>query len=76
MQVYGVDEIDQALEEYNATELFRAKKMVRYAATGRALQYQVLEWQGMYLESEERSNAVGYWGDDEWYLREPGDEAW
>ena len=60
MQVYGVVEIDRALEEYNTMELFQAKEMVRYAATGRAVQYRVLEWQGSYLRSEERSNAVGY----------------
>ena len=57
-------------------ELFQAKEMVRYAAAGRAEEYRMLEWQGMYLESEERSNAVGYWGGDEWYLREPSDESW
>lgn len=57
-------------------ELFQAKGMVRYAAAGRAEKYRVLEWQGIYLESEERSSAVGYWDGDEWYLREPSDESW
>ena len=44
MQVYGVDEIDQALEKCNAMELFQAKEVVRYAAAGRAEQHRVLEW--------------------------------
>ena len=76
MQVHGVVEIDRALEEFNAMELFQAKEMVRYAASGRAAEYEALEWEGHYLRSEERSNAVGYWGDNEWYLREPRDESW
>ena len=43
-------------------ESFEAKEMVRYAAAGRAEEYRMLEWQGMYLESEARSNAVGCTG--------------
>ena len=57
-------------------ELFQAKEMVRYAAAGRAEEYRMEEWQGTYLESEARSNAVGYWCGDEWYLRDPSDECW
>ena len=75
-EVYGLVEIDRALDEYEAMGLFQAKEMVRYSAAGRAAEYRTLEWQGKYLRSEERSNSVGYWGGDEWYLREPGDEAW
>ena len=76
MEVYGVVEMDRALDEYEATELFQAREMVRYSAAGRAAEYQTLEWQGNYLRSEQRGIPVGYWGNDECYLREPGDEAW
>ena len=75
-QLCVVAEIDQALKEYNAMELFQAKEMVRYAAAGRAEEYRVKEWMGRYLESATRSNAVGYWGGDEWYMRDPGDWWW
>ena len=42
MEVYGVVEMDRALDEYEATELFQAKEMVRYAADGRAVEYETL----------------------------------
>ena len=60
MEVYGVVEIDRALDEYEATELFQAKEMVRYSADGRAVEYETKEWQGKYLSSKERREAVGY----------------
>ena len=60
----------------NAMELFQAREMERYTAAGRAEEYRVKEWMGRYLESATRSNAVGYWGGDEWYMRDPGDWWW
>ena len=63
--------MDRALEEYEATELFQAKEMVRYAAEGRAVEYETLEWQGNYLSSRKEREVVGYWGSDEWYVRDP-----
>ena len=75
MQVHGVVEIDRALEEFNAMELFQAKEMVRHAARGGAAQHEALEWQGLHYVYENRSRAVGYWGDCEWYLRGPSGDG-
>ena len=78
MHVHGVDEIDRALEEFDAMELFQAKEMVRHAASGRAAEHEALEWQGHHVMFEDRSKAAGYWGDCEWYLRGPSgdDDPW
>ena len=76
MEVYGVVEMDRALDEYEATELFQAKEIVRYSADGRAVEYETLEWQGKYLSSKKERKAEGYWGGDEWYLRDPWYEVW
>ena len=65
--------MDRALDECDATELFQAKEMVRYAADGRAVEYGTLEWQGKYLSSRKERKAVGYWGRDEWYVRDYSD---
>ena len=71
MHVHGADEIDRALEEFNAMELFQAKEMVRHAAHGEATLYEALEWRGLQYVYEKRSKSVGYWGDHECYLRGP-----
>ena len=42
--MYGADEIDRALKEYNAMELFQAKEMVRRTARGETAMYEALEF--------------------------------
>ena len=76
MEVCGVVEMDRALGEYEATELFQAKEMAWYSAQGRALEYETKEWQGKFLSSNGQRTAVGYWGDDEWFLRDPWYGVW
>ena len=78
MHVYGADEIDRALEEFNAMELFQAKEMVRHAAHGEATLYEALEWRGLQYVLAKRSKSVGYWGDHDSYVRGPsgGNNSW
>ena len=57
--MHGIDEIDRALEEFNAMELFQAKEMVRHAAHGEATLYEALEWRGLQYVYEK---GVSQWG--------------
>ena len=69
MHVHGADEIDRALKEYNAMELFQAKEMVRRTARGETAMYEALEWRGLQYVYAKRSKSVGYWGDHDSYVR-------
>ena len=69
MHVYGADEIDRALKEYNAMELFQAKEMVRRTARGETAMHESLEWRGLQYVLAKRSKSVGYWGDHDSYVR-------
>ena len=69
MYVYCVEEIDQALEEYNAMELLQAQEMVRRTARGETAMHESLEWRGLQYVLAKRSKSVGYWGDHDSYVR-------